>query len=88
MTVPLSRYLRGQVTVALIIGSLTGVGLPLLQFPYAILLGVLVAVFSVVPYVGLLLAVPLAVGVKLLVVRGVDRYRSSDFFQGASGAEG
>jgi predicted PurR-regulated permease PerM len=154
----LSRYLRGQVTVALIIGSLTGAGLLLLQFPYAILLGVLVAVFSVVPYlglvlslipavfialvsgsvllslvkiavvyggtqaleaavisprivgesvglhpvwvvlalslggfffgfVGLLLAVPLAVGVKLLVVRGVDRYRSSDFFQGVSGAE-
>jgi predicted PurR-regulated permease PerM len=155
----LSRYLRGQVTVALIIGFLTGAGLLLLRFPYAILLGVLVAVFSVVPYlglvlslipavfialvsgsvlisllkiavvfgatqaleaavisprivgdsvglhpvwvvlalslggfffgfVGLLLGVPLAVGVKLLVVRGVDRYRNSDFFQGASGAEG
>lgn len=154
----LSRYLRGQVTVALIIGFLTGVGLLLLQFPYAILLGVLVAVFSVVPYmglvlslipavfialvsgnvgisllkiavvygatqalegavisprivgesvglhpvwvvlslavggfffgfVGLLLGVPAAVGVKLLVVRGVDRYRSSDFFRGASGAD-
>jgi predicted PurR-regulated permease PerM len=133
-------------------------GLLLLQFPYAVLLGVLVAVFSVVPYLGLvlslipavfialvsgsvllslvkiavvygatqaleaavisprivgesvglhpvsvvlalslggfffgfvgvLLAVPLAVGVKLLVVRGVDRYRNSDFFQGVSGAE-
>jgi len=154
----LSRYLRGQVTVALIIGFLTGVGLFLLQFPYAILLGVLVAVFSVVPYmglvlslipaifialvsgnvgisllkialvygatqalegavisprivgesvglhpvwvvlalavggfffgfVGLLLGVPMAVGVKLLVVRGVDRYRNSDFFRGASGAD-
>jgi predicted PurR-regulated permease PerM len=153
----LSRYLRGQVTVALIIGTLTGLGLLLLGFPYAILLGVVVAVFSVVPYmglvlslipavfialvsgnvgisllkvavvygatqalegtvisprivgesvglhpvwvvlalavggfffgfVGLLLGVPLAVGVKLLVVRGVDRYRNSDFFRGASGA--
>jgi len=154
----LARYLRGQVTVALIIGTLTGLGLLLLQFPYAILLGVVVAVFSVVPYmglvlslipavfialvsgnvflsllkiavvygvtqglegavisprivgdsvglhpvlvvlalavsgfffgfVGLLLGVPLAVGVKLLVGRGVDRYRQSDFFKGAPEAD-
>lgn len=155
----LARYLRGQVTVALMIGGLTGLGLLVLQFPYAILLGVLVAIFSVVPYmglvlslipaifialvsghvllsllkiavvygatqalegavisprivgdsvglhpvwvvlalavggfffgfVGLLLGVPLAVGVKLLVIRGVDRYRNSDFFKGAPEDEG
>lgn len=154
----LARYLRGQVTVALIIGFLTAAGLLLLRFPYAILLGVLVAVFSVVPYmglvlslipaifialvsgsvvislvkiavvygatqalegtvisprilgdsvglhpvwvvlalvlggfffgfVGLLLGVPMAVGVKLLAVRGVERYRNSDFFRGAPGLE-
>jgi len=151
----LSRYFRGQLTVALIMGVITAVGLLVLRFPYAILLGVLVAVFSVVPYlglvlslipalfiafvsgnvlvslmkvavvygasqglegavisprivgesvglhpvwvvlalavggfffgfVGLLIGVPLAVGVKLLVVRGVDRYRQSDLFRGVS----
>ncbi len=151
----LSRYLRGQITVALIMGVITAVGLLVLRFPYAILLGVLVAVFSVVPYlglalslipalfiafvsgnvlvslvkiavvygasqglegavisprivgesvglhpvwvvlalavggfffgfVGLLIGVPLAVGVKLLVVRGVDQYRKSDLFRGVS----
>jgi predicted PurR-regulated permease PerM len=149
----LSRYFRGQLTVALIMGVITAVGLLVLRFPYAILLGVLVAVFSVVPYlglvlslipalfiafvsgnvlvslmkvavvygasqglegavisprivgesvglhpvwvvlalavggfffgfVGLLIGVPLAVGVKLLVVRGVDRYRQSDLYRG------
>lgn len=149
----LSRYLRGQVTVALIMGVLTTVGLLVVRFPYAILLGVLVTVFSVVPYlglvlslipalfialvsgnvmvsllkvavvygvsqglegavisprivgesvglhpvwivlalavggfffgfVGLLIGVPIAVGVKLLAVRGVERYRQSDLFQG------
>ncbi len=151
----LSRYLRGQITVALIMGGITALGLLALRFPYAILLGVLVAVFSVVPYlglvlslipalfialvsgnvlvslvkvvvvygasqglegavisprivgesvglhpvwvvlalavggfffgfVGLLIGVPLAVGVKLLVVRGVDQYRKSDLFRGVS----
>ncbi|TFH62199.1 MAG: AI-2E family transporter [Gemmatimonadales bacterium] len=149
----LSRYLRGQITVALILGVITTLGLLVFRFPNAILLGVLVAVFSVVPYlglvlslipalfialvsgnvgfslltiafvyggsqilegavisprivgesvglhpvwvvlalavsgfflgfVGLLIAVPLAVGVKLLVVRGVQRYRESELFQG------
>ncbi|MFC1660640.1 AI-2E family transporter [Gemmatimonadota bacterium] len=154
----LARYFRGQVTVALIMGVLTAVGLLLLRFPYAIFLGVLVAVFSVVPYlglvlslipamfialvsgsvllslgkvavvyglsqglegavisprivgesvglhpvwivlalavggfylgfVGLLIGVPLAVGVKLLVVRGVDRYRQSDLYRGIEATE-
>jgi predicted PurR-regulated permease PerM len=149
----LSRYLRGQITVALILGLMTTLGLLVFRFPNAILLGVLVAVFSVVPYlglvlslipalfialvsgnvgfslltivvvyggaqalegavisprivgesvglhpvwvvlalavsgfflgfVGLLIAVPLAVGVKLLVVRGVQRYRESELFRG------
>ncbi len=149
----LSRYLRGQITVALIMGSITALGLLLFRFPHAVLLGVLVAVFSVVPYlglilslvpalfiavvsghvgfsllaiavvyggsqvlesavisprivgesvglhpvwvvlalavsgffmgfVGLLLAVPMAVGAKLLLAHGVQQYRESKLFQG------
>ncbi len=149
----LSRYLRGQITVALTIGVVTALGLSIVRFPHALFLGVLVALFSVVPYlgllmsllpaifialvsgnvvasllkvlvvygvaqglegavvsprivgesvglhpvwvvlalavggfffgfVGLLIAVPAAVGVKLLVLRGVDRYRTSSLFQG------
>jgi len=151
----LSRYLRGQITVALVIGAITAVGLFLTRFPYAFLLGVVVTVLSVVPYlglvlslipavlvallsgdvgtsllklvvvfgvaqglegavisprivgesvglhpvwvvlaltmggfyfgfVGLLLAVPMAVGVKLLVVRGLDRYRATALFRGGA----
>jgi predicted PurR-regulated permease PerM len=154
----LSRYLRGQLTVGLMIGALTGVGLFLTGFPYAFLIGVFVAVFSVVPYlglvlslipavlvallsgavwtsllkvavvfavaqglegavisprivggsvglhpvwvvlaltmggfyfgfVGLLLAVPIAVGVKLVVERALGRYRSTALFQGGAGVE-
>lgn len=150
----LSRYLRGQITVALTVGAITALGLWIAQFPYAFLLGLLVAVFSVVPYmglvlslipavfialvsgsvwlsllkvgvvyavaqglegavisprivggsvglhpvwvvlalavggfffgfVGLLIAVPVAVGVKLLVLEGVERYRASELYRAA-----
>ncbi|NIP59628.1 MAG: AI-2E family transporter [Gemmatimonadetes bacterium] len=155
----LSRYLRGQITVALIVGTITALGLWIARFPYAFLIGAIVAVFSVVPYlglllslipavivallsgdvlasllkvavvygiaqglegslispkivgdsvglhpvwvvlalavggfffgfVGLLIAVPVAVGVKLAVVRGLERYESSELYGGASAGTG
>ena len=155
----LSRYLRGQITVALIMGTLTTAGLLAFRFPQAVLLGVLVGLFNVVPYlglvlslipalfialvsgkvgfslltiavvyggaqilegavisprivgesvglhpvwvllalavsgfflgfVGLLMAVPLAVGLKLLIVRGLVRYRESKLFRGEALPEG
>ena len=61
----LGRYLRGQITVALIMGALTGLGLLLTGFPYAFLIGALVALFSVVPYLGLVLSLIPAVVVAL-----------------------
>ncbi len=61
----LSAYLRGQITVALLVGSLTALGLWIAQFPYAFLLGVLVAVLGIVPYLGLLLSLLPAVAIAL-----------------------
>lgn len=155
----LSRYLRGQATVAVAIGVITGIGLWIVQFPYAAMLGLVVAVFSVVPYlglilslvpalfialvsgsvglslikvlavysiaqilegtlisprivgdsvglhpvwvvlalamggfffgfVGLLIGVPVAAGVKLLIERGLAQYRASEFHTGIPGADG
>lgn len=75
-----SRYLRGQVTVAAILGVITGVALWLVGFPYAGTLGLIVAIFSVVPYLGLVLSlipaifialVSGSVGLSLLKVAGV-----------------
>lgn len=62
----LARYLRGQITVALTVGVITTIGLWIAQFPYAFLLGAIVAVFSVVPYLGLVLSLIPAVGIALL----------------------
>jgi len=61
----LAAYLRGQVTVSLSVGALTAAGLLLVQFPYAILLGAIVAVFNVVPYLGLVLSLLPALGIAL-----------------------
>ena len=62
----LSRYLRGQLLVALIVGSITALGLWILSFPYALLLGVLVAVFGLIPYLGLLLSLVPAILIALV----------------------
>lgn len=61
----LSGYLRGQVTVAIVMGTVTAVGLWIAQFPFAALLGFLAAVFGVVPYLGLVLSLIPAVGIAL-----------------------
>jgi predicted PurR-regulated permease PerM len=149
----LSRYLRGQITVAAAVGAITGLGLFIVGFPYAGTLGLMVGVLSVVPYlglalslvpalfiafvtgtvvisllkvagvfivaqllegtvisprivgdsvglhpvwivlalalggfffgfVGLLVGVPIAAGLKLLILRGLGRYKASDFYRG------
>ncbi|MBI4520011.1 MAG: AI-2E family transporter [Gemmatimonadetes bacterium] len=62
----LSRYLRGQLTVALIIGLLTWVGLSLVRFPNAGLVAAVAAVFNVVPYLGLLVSLVVAIVIALV----------------------
>ncbi|MFW6078411.1 MAG: AI-2E family transporter [Gemmatimonadota bacterium] len=52
----LSRYLRGQVAAAAVVGVLTGVGLWILDFPLAGLVGAVAGVFNLVPYLGLIVS--------------------------------
>jgi predicted PurR-regulated permease PerM len=61
-----SRYLRGQVTVAIALGLITGAGLWITSFPYAGTLGRIVAIFSVVPYLGLILSLIPAIFIALV----------------------
>ena len=62
----LSRYLRGQLTVALIIGVLTGTLLLVVRFPYAFLLGALAGVMGIIPFLGLVLSIIPAVIIALV----------------------
>jgi predicted PurR-regulated permease PerM len=63
----LGSYLRGQLTLALIIGVLAGVGTALLGLPYAVVLGVLAGLFELVPMFGPILSVVPAVLVALFM---------------------
>ncbi len=61
-----SSYLRGQLLVAITIGVLTGVGLGIAGFPNAASLGLVVGVFSLVPYLGLILSLIPALFIALV----------------------
>lgn len=52
----LSRYLRGQLLAAAIVGVLTWLGLWIAGFPYAGLVGAIAGVFNIVPYLGLVVS--------------------------------
>ncbi|MDP2181176.1 MAG: AI-2E family transporter [Actinomycetota bacterium] len=59
----LGGYVRGQLIVSAVTGSLVAIGLALLGVPYAFLLGMLTGILNVVPYVG-----PLVGGLTSAVV--------------------
>jgi len=62
----LARYLRGQLTVALILGVLTGALLFVVRFQYPFLLGALAGVMGLIPFLGLVLSIIPAVIVALV----------------------
>ncbi len=51
----LMNFFRGQLLVSLINGVLTGIGLLILGLDYALLIGLLVGVLGLIPYIGILL---------------------------------
>lgn len=63
MNATLAAYVRAQLIACVIVGVLSGAGFALLGNPYAVLLGVLAAVFEFVPLIG-----PLAVAVVAITV--------------------
>ena len=46
------NYIRGQITDCLIIGALSTIGLALIGFKYAILVGTIVGLMNMIPYLG------------------------------------
>src|SRR5690606_7099511 len=59
-------YLRGQLVVGAVVGTLFAIGLTVLGMDYAILVGMSALVLNLVPYVGAALTAALAVSVALL----------------------
>ncbi|NJK92140.1 MAG: AI-2E family transporter [Blastochloris sp.] len=50
-------FFRGQVIVAMILGVLTGMGLGLIGLEYALLIGLISALFSIIPYLGVIISI-------------------------------
>lgn len=61
----LAGYIRGSLVQSAIAGALTFIGLWALGIPFAFLLGVMAAVFNLIPYVGLILTLIPALVVAL-----------------------
>lgn len=60
------NYLKGMFTVMVILGFLNSLGLLLLGVPYAFILGFMVAIFGIVPYIGTLMGSVLVLIVSFL----------------------
>jgi predicted PurR-regulated permease PerM len=61
-----SSYLRGQITVAISLGLITGIGLGLVRFPYAASIGVVAGLFSIVPFLGIVISLIPAIVIALV----------------------
>ena len=59
------RYIRGQLLLGLIIGTVSGVAYAVLGVPYAVFLGVLAGILELVPIVGPIVAGAVAAAVSL-----------------------
>lgn len=83
----LGAWVRGQVSISLITGGLIFVGLRLVGMDYALVLGLLVAVFNIIPYFGPIIAAIPAIllglmrapvlGLKVLIVQVVVQHFES-----------
>lgn len=62
----LSGVIRGQITVAIIVGLLVSSGLHLLQVPFALLIGIAAGILDVIPYFGAFIGAAPAVALALL----------------------
>ena len=61
----LTRFIKGQIITSIIVGFLTMVGLLIIRIDYAVIIGLVVALFEIIPYFG-----PV-VGVVLTVIFGL-----------------
>jgi predicted PurR-regulated permease PerM len=59
-------FFRGQVLVALCVGSLLAIGFSVLGLNYAILLGALAGILGIVPYLGVMISIIPAVAIAII----------------------
>ncbi|MFZ4455532.1 MAG: AI-2E family transporter [Bacteroidales bacterium] len=60
ITVSMNRYFRGQALVSLIVGVMFAIGFRIIDLPMGIILGLLIGVLNLVPYLHILGIIPMA----------------------------
>ncbi|MDE0092200.1 MAG: AI-2E family transporter [Oligoflexia bacterium] len=65
-------FIRGRILEAFIVGLIVGTGLILLQFPFAILLGIFASLTNLIPYIG-----PIIGSIPVLLVALANDYETS-----------
>lgn len=48
----IARYIRGQLTLVVVMATATAIGLSLLEVPYSVILGILTGILELIPFVG------------------------------------
>ncbi|MCH2141779.1 MAG: AI-2E family transporter [Phycisphaerales bacterium] len=71
MDAAVAGFVRGRIVISLIMMVLLAIGWMLCGVPYAILLGVLIGGFSIVPFLGLI-GVPLSIGILAMAQLDLD----------------
>jgi predicted PurR-regulated permease PerM len=62
----LYKYLKGLILVMLVIGTLTGLGLYFLGIKYALFLGILTALLTPIPYIGVVISAIIPITIAIL----------------------
>lgn len=57
VSVAVGGYIRGQLLIALAVGTMVGTGLAILGVPLALALGFISAIFNIVPYLGVIISI-------------------------------
>lgn len=65
-------FIRGRILEAAIVGLIVGIGLVVLKFPFAILLGIFASLTNLIPYIG-----PIIGSIPVLLVALVNDYETS-----------
>ncbi len=64
--IQLSSYLRGQLTIAIVIGAFSSIALTIIGVPYAVIIGLFAGVANLIPYLGPVVGATPAVIVTIL----------------------
>jgi predicted PurR-regulated permease PerM len=67
----LHQFLRGQLIISIVVGSLTSIGLMAVGIKYSLILGVIMGVFNVIPYFG-----PIIGAVPILIIAVLESKRN------------